>query len=144
MRSFIAAFRFLTRLPLPGPETRVEDLSAAVGWFPLVGACVGLATAGAFVFASRLWAAPIAATLAVAFGLLLTGGFHEDGRGTFGHSLVVAPWGQVIAKLDHDEPGVLLADLDFAEVAKARGAVPALTHDRAYAAPLTATSQAAE
>ena len=72
------------------------------------------------------------------------GGFHEDGRGTFGHSLVVAPWGQVIAKLDHDEPGVLLADLDFAEVAKARGAVPALTHDRAYAAPLTATSQAAE
>ena len=72
------------------------------------------------------------------------GGFHEDGRGTFGHALVVAPWGQVIAKLDHDEPGVLLADLDFAEVAKARGAVPALTHDRAYAAPLTATSQAAE
>ena len=72
------------------------------------------------------------------------GGFHEDGRGTFGHSLVVAPWGQVIAKLDHDEPGVLLADLDMAEVAKARGAVPALTHDRAYAPPMAAAHEAAE
>lgn len=72
------------------------------------------------------------------------GGFHEDGRGTFGHSLVVAPWGQVIAKLDHDEPGVLLADLDMAEVAKARGAVPALTHDRVYAPPMLATHEAAE
>ena len=72
------------------------------------------------------------------------GGFHEDGRGTFGHALVVAPWGQVIAKLDHDEPGVLLADLDIAEVTKARGAVPALTHDRAYAPPMVATHEAAE
>ena len=72
------------------------------------------------------------------------GGFHEDGRGTFGHSLVVTPWGQVIAKLDHDEPGVLLADLDMAEVAKARGAVPALTHDRVYAPPMLATHEAAE
>ena len=72
------------------------------------------------------------------------GGFHEDGRGTFGHSLVVAPWGQVVAKLDHDEPGVLVADLDVAEVAKARGAVPALTHDRAYAPPMLTTPEAAE
>ena len=79
MRSLIAAFRFLTRLPVPGPETRAEDLSGAVGWFPVVGACVGLATAGVFVLARRLWEAPVAAVLAVAFGLLLTGGFHEDG-----------------------------------------------------------------
>lgn len=79
MRSLIAAFRFLTRVPVPGPETRTEDLSGAVGWFPLVGACVGLATAAVFTLALRLWAAPVAAALAVAFGLLLTGGFHEDG-----------------------------------------------------------------
>lgn len=79
MRSLIAAFRFLTRLPVPGPETRAEDLSGAVGWFPVVGAFVGLATAGVFVAALRLWTAPVAAALAVAFGLLLTGGFHEDG-----------------------------------------------------------------
>jgi len=79
MRTLTAAFRFLTRLPVPGPETRTEELAGAVGWFPVVGACVGLATAGIFVLALRLWAAPVAAALAVAFGLLLTGGFHEDG-----------------------------------------------------------------
>jgi adenosylcobinamide-GDP ribazoletransferase len=79
MRSLIAAFRFLTRLPMPGAATRVEDLSGAVGWFPLVGACVGLATAGVFTLALALWTAPVAAALAVAFGLMLTGGFHEDG-----------------------------------------------------------------
>ncbi len=79
MRSLIAAFRFLTRLPVPGPETRTEDLAGAVGWFPVVGAFVGVATAGVFALALRLWAAPVAAALAVAFGLMLTGGFHEDG-----------------------------------------------------------------
>ncbi len=79
MRSFIAAFRFLTRLPLPGPATRPEDISRAVGWFPLVGACVGLATAGVFLLGLRLWPAPVAAVLAIALGLMFTGGFHEDG-----------------------------------------------------------------
>ena len=48
------------------------------------------------------------------------GGFHEDGRGTYGHSLAVSPWGEVIGQLDHDEPGVLLAELDLPAVAKAR------------------------
>jgi adenosylcobinamide-GDP ribazoletransferase len=79
MRSLIAALRFLTRLPLPGPDTRAEDLGAAVGWFPVVGALVGFATAGVFVLATRLWSAGVAAVLAVGFGLLFTGGFHEDG-----------------------------------------------------------------
>jgi adenosylcobinamide-GDP ribazoletransferase len=77
--SLLAALRFLTRLPIPGPETRNEDLGRAVGWFPLVGALVGLVTAGAFRLGQRWWPAPVAAVLAVAFGLLLTGGFHEDG-----------------------------------------------------------------
>jgi predicted amidohydrolase len=63
------------------------------------------------------------------------GGLHEDGRSTFGRSIVVAPWGEVIAKLDHDEPGVLHATLDFAEVQKARASVPALLHDRDFAPP---------
>ena len=79
MRSLLAAFRFLTRLPLPGPETRAQDISRAVGWFPLVGAAVGAATAGVFRLGLRLWPAPVAALLAVAAGLLFTGGFHEDG-----------------------------------------------------------------
>jgi predicted amidohydrolase len=63
------------------------------------------------------------------------GGRHEDGRGTYGHSIVVAPWGEVLAQLDHDEPGVLLADLDLAAAAKARAAIPALANARAFAAP---------
>lgn len=79
MRSLVAAFRFLTRIPLPGPATEAEDLAAAVGWFPLVGAFVGVVTAGIFLAATKLWPAPVAAALAVGLGLLLTGGFHEDG-----------------------------------------------------------------
>jgi len=63
------------------------------------------------------------------------GGFHEDGRGTWGRSLVVEPWGQIVAKLDHDEPGVLLADLDPAAPAKARAAIPVLTNARAFTGP---------
>jgi predicted amidohydrolase len=63
------------------------------------------------------------------------GGFHEDGRGTYGHSLVVEPWGQVLAKLDHDEPGVLVAELDLAAPAKARAAIPVLTNARAFTGP---------
>jgi predicted amidohydrolase len=63
------------------------------------------------------------------------GGFHEDGRGTWGRSIAIAPWGQVIGKLDHDEPGVLIADLDLSEVRKARDAIPALRNDRAFTGP---------
>lgn len=63
------------------------------------------------------------------------GGTHEDGRRTWGRSTVVAPWGEVAAKLDHDEPGVLFATLDFDAVARARAAVPQLSHDREFGAP---------
>ena len=63
------------------------------------------------------------------------GGFHEDGRGTWGHSTVVAPWGEVIGRLDHDEPGVLVADLDLSLVDKARAAIPALANARAFTGP---------
>jgi len=63
------------------------------------------------------------------------GGFHEDGRGTWGRSLVVEPWGQVLAKLDHDEPGVLLAELDSAASPRARAAIPVLTNARAFTGP---------
>lgn len=79
MRSLIAAFRFLTRLPVPGPDTRSEDLPASVGWFPLVGALVGLAIGGAYVGLLLVFPWMVAGVLAIAFGLLLTGGFHEDG-----------------------------------------------------------------
>ena len=63
------------------------------------------------------------------------GGFHEDGRGTYGHSLAVGPWGEILGTLDHDEPGVLVVDLDAAAVTKARAAIPALANARSFAAP---------
>lgn len=63
------------------------------------------------------------------------GGAHEDGRKTWGRSTVVGPWGEVVARLDHDEPGVLHATLDLAAVEKARASIPALSHDRDFAAP---------
>ena len=62
-------------------------------------------------------------------------GAHEDGRRTWGRSTVVGPWGEVVAKLDHDEPGVLFATLDFEAVTRARNAVPQLTHDREFGGP---------
>lgn len=63
------------------------------------------------------------------------GGLHEDGRRTWGRSTVVGPWGEVVGKLDNDDPGVLFAKLDLDAVDKARRAVPALTHDRDFAPP---------
>ncbi len=60
------------------------------------------------------------------------GGEHEDGRRTWGRSTVVEPWGEVIAKLKHDRPGVLLADLDLANVADARARIPNLANVREY------------
>jgi len=63
------------------------------------------------------------------------GGVHEDGRRTYGHSMVVGPWGEVLAHLPGDAPGVLLADLDLAAVGKARAAIPALANARAFVGP---------
>ncbi len=65
------------------------------------------------------------------------GGFHEDGRGTWGRTLAIGPWGELLGKLDHDEPGVLIADLDLPAVAKARAAIPALPNARSFAAPIS-------
>ena len=68
------------------------------------------------------------------------GGLHEDGRGTWGRSMVVGPWGEVIGRLDHDEPGVLVADLDLSAVDKARAAIPNLKNARAFVGPEAAAS----
>ena len=63
------------------------------------------------------------------------GGTHEDGRATWGRSLVAAPWGEIIASADHDEPCVLQATIDPAEVERARASIPALDNERAFASP---------
>ena len=65
-------------------------------------------------------------------------GFHAEaggkGRRTYGHSLAIAPWGEVLANGGTD-PGVTLVDLDLTQVADARGRVPSLQHDRGFDAP---------
>ena len=63
------------------------------------------------------------------------GGTHADGRATWGRSMVVGPWGEVLAEAEGDEPGVLHATLDMDEVRRARSAIPALQHDREYVRP---------
>jgi predicted amidohydrolase len=59
------------------------------------------------------------------------GGRHENGRDTFGHSLIVDPWGRILAEGD-TEPGVIVAEIDPAEVANARGRIPSLQHGRRF------------
>jgi predicted amidohydrolase len=61
-------------------------------------------------------------------------GLHEDGRETYGHSIIVDPWGQVLAEAG-SEPGFILAELDMAAVSDARSQIPALRHTR----PVTVT-----
>ncbi|WP_299304911.1 carbon-nitrogen hydrolase family protein [uncultured Litoreibacter sp.] len=60
---------------------------------------------------------------------------QHNGRATYGHSLVVAPWGEVLLDMG-EEPGVACLDIDLAEVGKARQRVPSLSHDRKYSAPI--------
>jgi predicted amidohydrolase len=59
------------------------------------------------------------------------GGVHEDGRETFGHSLIISPWGEVLAEAKGDEPGVVLAEIDPARVNKARAQIPNLALETA-------------
>jgi predicted amidohydrolase len=59
------------------------------------------------------------------------GGKHENGRETYGHSLVVDPWGRIIAE-GGTEPGIIMAEIDLAEVAKARARIPSLQHGRRF------------
>lgn len=70
-------------------------------------------------------------------------GVHAGNRRTYGHSLAVAPWGEVLADGGEDV-GVTLCDIDLALVDKARGMVPSLGHDRDFAPPLASLNRAAE
>jgi predicted amidohydrolase len=75
---------------------------------------------GCFVFAPAQW------------------GEHAEGRKTYGHSLIVAPWGEILAEAE-DGSGFILAEIDTAKVTEARRAVPSLSHDRPFAAPAKKT-----
>ena len=59
------------------------------------------------------------------------GGVHDSGRATYGHSIVISPWGEVLAELG-DDPGVLVVDIDPAFSAATRARIPALVHARDF------------
>jgi predicted amidohydrolase len=61
------------------------------------------------------------------------GGLHEDGRETYGHSLIVDPWGRIIAEAAHDEPAVIVAEIDPAQSVAARKKIPNLRNAREFA-----------
>jgi deaminated glutathione amidase len=58
-------------------------------------------------------------------------GVHPGGRRTFGHSLIVSPWGEVLTE-GGDEPGVFIAEIDPAKALQARALIPSLMHDRDF------------
>lgn len=60
-------------------------------------------------------------------------GKHEDGRETFGHSLVVDPWGEVLLDMGGDAPGLGFCDIDLTRIADVRGQVPSLANRRPVA-----------
>lgn len=67
-------------------------------------------------------------------------GEHAEGRRTYGHSLVVSPWGEILAE-GGEKPGVILAEIDPAKVEEARAMVPALRHDRDFTKPAHARAK---
>ncbi|MER8598074.1 carbon-nitrogen hydrolase family protein [Mesorhizobium sp. M1339] len=61
------------------------------------------------------------------------GGVHEDGRETYGHSLIVDPWGCIVAEAAHDEPAVIVAEIDPVQSVAARKKIPNLKNARDFA-----------
>ena len=59
------------------------------------------------------------------------GGLHENGRSTYGHSMVVSPWGEALAEAGED-PQILLADIDLGLSAETRAKIPSLKHGREF------------
>lgn len=60
------------------------------------------------------------------------GGVHENKRATYGHSLIIDPWGKVLAEATGAEPGIIMARIDPAKVTEARASVPSLQHGRRF------------
>jgi predicted amidohydrolase len=71
------------------------------------------------------------------------GGRHENGRETFGHSLIVSPWGEILAE-GGTEPGIIVADIDVRRVDEVRHKIPSLTHDREFDVAEPAFPEAAQ
>ena len=80
-REFLNALRFMTIFPVPSSDTATAPdwLSRCAKYFPAVGICVGLLSSAALLLAGAIWSLDIAALLAVATSIVVTGALHEDG-----------------------------------------------------------------
>ena len=81
MSGFRVALSFLTRVPAAARSDDERDVGRSIPWFPVVGALIGLAVAGVYALGATVLPPLLAAALALGTGILLTGGFHEDGLG---------------------------------------------------------------
>lgn len=63
------------------------------------------------------------------------GGVHPDGRKTYGHTLMVDPWGKIFADMDHDAPGVLVHEINLAKMKEARRRIPAIVSTQGFTGP---------
>jgi adenosylcobinamide-GDP ribazoletransferase len=87
-RAFLTAVQFLTRIPVPGGETRdlstfPADIRRGLQFFPVIGAAVGLLSAVALILFDQVLPLPLAVICALAFEARLTGAFHEDAVADF-------------------------------------------------------------
>jgi adenosylcobinamide-GDP ribazoletransferase len=80
-RDFFNALRFMTIFPVPSSDTATAPdwLSRCAKYFPAVGICVGLVSSAVLLVASSIWSPMVAALLAVAASIIVTGALHEDG-----------------------------------------------------------------
>lgn len=65
-------------------------------------------------------------------------GSHQNGRQTYGHTMIVSPWGDILAQARDDEPGIVIADLDLDEIGRVRNKVPGLANQRNFSEPQVA------
>src|SRR5205809_570114 len=80
LKLFFCALQFLTRLPAPSfADVQPDWITRAARYYPAVGVPEGAICAGVLLATGQLWSGSLPALLAVATGVLVTGGFHEDG-----------------------------------------------------------------
>lgn len=58
------------------------------------------------------------------------GGVHNNGRRTYGHAMIISPWGDILAEASEEGETVICADIDVSQIAAVRAQIPALTHDK--------------
>jgi adenosylcobinamide-GDP ribazoletransferase len=79
---FLCALQFLTRIPTPTLHSFEPDwIARSARFYPLVGCLVGAVTGLVFLISHQFWSGFVSAALAIGTGIVMTGGFHEDGLG---------------------------------------------------------------